>query len=120
MLEILELDEETTLKFFTRRNKNKKNMKELLNEGEGIYEKMEEAISKEGNVKEYDLLIEDALMIEKKMINEKSNFLNSLTDILTKEKILKLVLFERNFKRDVRDLLIERGRRKFSKEKFNN
>jgi hypothetical protein len=120
LLEILELDEETTLKFFSRRNQAKKNMEEIMKKSDDIYDKIEKAIAGEGNEDEYDSLIEDAMMIEKGMMSEKSKFIHSLNDILTRKQVLKFVLFERKFKRDVRDLLIEKGRRKFNLERFSN
>jgi hypothetical protein len=40
-----------------------------------------------------------------------------LFDILTVEQMAKLIIFEKKFKNDVKDLLIERGRRKFFNRK---
>ena len=118
LIEILDLDEETTLKFFARRKQTKNNMEELMKEGEEIYKRMEEVVANKVNEKDYDSLIKDAMMIEKEKMNEKSKFIYSLNDILSKEQVVKLVLFERNFKKDVRDLLIDRGRKKYTKERL--
>ncbi|MCB9209982.1 MAG: hypothetical protein H6610_04125 [Ignavibacteriales bacterium] len=116
LLEILNLDEETAIKFFVRRNQNRKNIDNIMENIENVFSKMEKALEKGENQQELTKLINEAKDLESKMLNERSNFLSSLNDILTKEQIVKVILFEHKFKKDIRDLLIEKGRKRFFKE----
>lgn len=118
LLETLNLDEETTLKFFARRNSVKIKIKSLLKESKENYNNIETILAEGGNISNSNDLLVKKYDLEKQVIDEKANFINSLNDILSKEQVLKYVLFERKFKSDVRDLLIEKGRRKFKKERF--
>lgn len=119
LLEILDLDEDEAIKFFARRNKFKNKLDEIISEGEDLQNEMEKSLGSEGNEKQFSSYIEKSVEIERKFLIEKSNFYSSVEDILTKEQIVKLILFERKFKRNIRDLLIEKGRKKFRREREN-
>lgn len=118
LIETLNLDEETTLRFFARRNSAKNKIESLLEDSKLNYKNIEEEISQQNGLQNFDELLLNKHTIEKQIIEEREKFINSLNDILTKEQILKFVLFERKFKMDIRDLLIEKGRRKFKKERI--
>lgn len=118
LLEDLELNEETTLKFFARRNIHKKNIDSLRKDGEKLYNKMEHLVGSDEKNKSYKKLLNNLEENENKIFNERLNFIKSLNDILTEEQIVKVILFERNFRKDVKDLLIEKGRKRFLKEDF--
>ena len=119
LLEILDLDEESAIKFFSRRNEYKNRLKEIKSESEELLLVMEKALETEENNDQFSSYINNSLEIERKFMLEKSNFYKSVEDILSQEQIVKLILFERKFKRDIRDLLIERGRKKFRRERDN-
>ena len=115
LLEILDMEEETAIKFFSRRNKMRKNIKSIFERGESIIEKMEISINESNDKSGLDKLISQSLKIEEEVYEERKEFIESLKEILKVDQIAKLILFEKKFKNDVRDLLIERGRRKFFK-----
>jgi hypothetical protein len=117
LLEILDLDEETAIKFFSRRNEMKKKITSIMDESEEINFRLIEIIENDGNKNEYENLIDQWFVLEEKLLNERLKFLKSLNNILSQEQIAKVIIFERKFKKDVRDLLIEKGRRRFFKEK---
>lgn len=119
LLETLNLDEETTLKFFARRNESKNKIVSLYEESVNNYDELEAILSDDNGYSNFDNLINRKLEIESQIINEKAKFLKSLENILTKKQILKFVLFERKFKKNVRDLLIEKGRKRFKKENLD-
>ena len=116
LLETLDLDEDVAIKFFTRRNKSKKIIEKIVQEHEVLMALIEEKLKNGEKKEDYSSLIKQSLEFETKMINQKSNFIHSLKDILTEEQILKVILFEQKFRKDVRDLLIEKGRKKFKRD----
>ncbi len=104
LIEVLEMDEETTLRFFSRRNENQNKMDELAKHADEIITQME-VIFKAGKVyteAELKSLIEEANAIHTETVHSKLDFINSLDDILTTEQIAKLIIFERRFKDELR------------------
>ena len=120
LLEILDLDEEEAIRFFSRRNEYKKKTNDILTESDELLIEMEKSLGSESDENQFLSYINKSIEIERKFMIEKSNFYTSIEDILTKEQIVKLILFEKKFKRDIRDLLIDRGRKKFRREKETN
>lgn len=119
LLEALDLKEDQAIKFFARRNQVKQKIEELRKDAKRTFNEMEELLNEKGSDNQYSEMIKKVQSIDQSIINEKSKFINNLSDILSEEQIVKMVLFERKFRKDVRDLLIEKGRKKFKKEKFN-
>jgi len=112
LIEALDMDEETTLRFFSRRNEHRMKMDELTNRADEIISQME-VIFKSGKVyteAELKSLINEANNIHSEIDKEKSEFINSLDDILTTEQIAKLIIFERRFKDELRRAMFK-GRR---------
>ncbi|MGB5848842.1 MAG: hypothetical protein WBH40_10160 [Ignavibacteriaceae bacterium] len=104
LIEALEMDEETTLRFFSRRNEHQTIIDELANRADEIITQMD-VIIKSGKVyteAELKSLIEEANTIHTEIVQIKSDFINSLDDILTTEQIAKLIIFERRFKDELR------------------
>ncbi|PID56412.1 MAG: hypothetical protein CR986_10295 [Ignavibacteriae bacterium] len=116
LLEILDLDEETAIKFFIRRKKSRERVNKYSQEMHKVFRKIEKALE-DNDKSQYGTLIERSTKIENKIIGERSFFIDSLKDILTEEQILKVILFDHKFKKEIRNLLLERGRKNFFKEK---
>ncbi|MGB5892932.1 MAG: hypothetical protein WBG58_02065, partial [Ignavibacteriaceae bacterium] len=77
---------------------------ELANRADEIITQMD-VIIKSGKVyteAELKSLIEEANTIHTEIVQIKSDFINSLDDILTTEQIAKLIIFERRFKDELR------------------
>ncbi|MBK7103929.1 MAG: hypothetical protein IPH62_01420 [Ignavibacteriae bacterium] len=119
LLEILNLEENTAIKFITRRNKNRDKVFEIMKEFDSELDKMEKILHNEKKEKNYSEFIDKCITFEIKITEEKNNFVKSLDDILTDEQIAKVILFDRKFKKDVRDILLDKGRKRISKEREN-
>jgi hypothetical protein len=112
LIEILDMDEETTLKFFSRRNEFRnvteslmENRDNLLNDFHDIL--LEDEIEDKSVYSDH---VNKILEIEKSIINKRIEFISSLEDILTEKQIGKLVVFEFKFRKDLRDLLFRHRR----------
>jgi ribosomal protein S15P/S13E len=104
IIEVLDMDEETTLRFFSRRNELQTKMEKLTERADEIITQME-VIFKAGKVyteEELKSLIVEANTIHTEIVQTKSDFINSLDDILTTEQITKLIIFERRFKDELK------------------
>ncbi len=104
LIEVLDMDEETTLRFFSRRNEHQTKIDKLAERADEIITHME-VIFKAAKVyteAELKSLIEEANTIHTEIVQTKSDFVNSLDDILTTEQIAKLIIFERRFKDELK------------------
>jgi hypothetical protein len=114
LIESLDLDEEATLKFFARRSTHQKTMRDLQFQAEDKMIEIEETLKTENfSNTQLKILIEDYSAIERSILNERIKFISSLDDILSTAQIAKLMIFERKFKQELKDVIIrERQRRK--------
>lgn len=120
LIETLNLEEEIVVKFFARRNKFKNEITELHEEKEKTINQLEEFIKSNRPEMDYSPLIKKITENEIKFFEIKHKFIGSLADILTQQQIAKFIIFERNFRKDVKNLLIEKGRKKYYKERNKN
>ncbi|MBS4033762.1 MAG: hypothetical protein KGZ85_04800 [Ignavibacterium sp.] len=114
LIESLDLDEEKTLIFFARRTAHRKSMKNLQDQAENkMFEIEKILISEKVNEAEVKKLIDEYSILEKNIFNERIRFITSLNDIFSAEQIAKLMIFERKFKQEIKDVIIrDRQRRK--------
>ena len=110
LLETLDLDEETAIKFFARRNEHKEKIKALMNEQDAQYQKIDDKLSTLTNENDPELkkMIDKYLSINQKMDDERKRFFDSLSDILTLKQQAKLAIFEKRFRQEIRDILFHR------------
>jgi hypothetical protein len=109
LIETLEMDEETTLRFFARRSEHRKHQDEIQ---ENIRQKIDklDLIFKSGRVATVDEIKSDINEINNLQLQfdkGRVEFVNSLSDILSHEQIAKLLIFEKKFRNEVRKLLIK-------------
>lgn len=107
LIEILNLNEEATLRFFARFNEHRQQMEEYKKEADDYLGKLKLAISKPGKNDNLKESIDSYLALGEKASKSKSEFTNSLSDILTDEQIAKFLVFEMKFREDIRGMLFK-------------
>jgi hypothetical protein len=110
LIETLKMDEQTTLKFFARRTELMDNLKNLINKENDLLDKLDESIKSSQNKDDayYQSMIDQYLDLEQKINESKKSFITSLSDILSKEQIAKLLVFQKKFREEVRNILFKR------------
>lgn len=112
LIETLQMDEETTLRFFSRRTEHR-------NQQDAIQEKIKSNIDnldvmlKSGravSIEELKSKINEINTLELQLEKNKVEFLNSLSDILSYEQIAQMIIFEKRFRNEVRKLLMKERR----------
>ena len=113
IIETLKMDEQTTLKFFARRTEFNDKLKDLMDKENNLLDKMDDFIesSKDKNNSKYQGLIDQYFDLDQKIFNARKSFIRSLSDILSQEQIAKLLVFQRQFREEVRKILFKRGGR---------
>lgn len=110
LIEALELDEETSIRFFARRNQSKKDIDDLEKKSEEIIAQLENTLKEKDSPKDENQkrLIADLLKTRLQIESEKQKFINSLSDILSTEQIARLLVFEKRFREEIRNVLFDR------------
>ena len=112
LIEIMDMDEETTLKFFSRRNEFRKATESLMENRDNLLNDFHKVLL-EDEIEDnsvYSDHVSKILEIEKSLVNNRIKFIASLNDILTEKQIGKLVVFEFKFRKDLRDLIFRHRR----------
>lgn len=110
LIEALDFSEESAVRFFARRNDFKKEIDELENKSDDIFNELEKTLNSSDNKNETQQkkLINEHLMFREKIEIRKKEFINSLNDLLTVEQISKYIIFERKFRDEIRKVLLKR------------
>jgi hypothetical protein len=109
LIEALQMNEETTLRFFARKSEHQKQQDEIQQK---IDEKIDDLdlIFKSGRVATIDELksnINEINVLRGELEKNRVDFINSLSDILSYDQIAKLIIFERNFRDQIRKLIMK-------------
>lgn len=108
LIETLQMDEETTLRFFARRSEHKLEQKEIQETTNNIIDELE-LIFKSGRAvtdEEIQLKIDEINLLQLQFENNRIEFINSLYDILTVNQVAKLIIFEKRFRNEVRRMIM--------------
>ena len=114
LIEVLDLNEEISVRFFTRRRDNQIKLKEILDQRDQIMRDLEEDIKSVSQTSDtfYKEQISKIISLENNITSLRESFVRSLNDLLTPQQIAKLLVFESNFRREVRETLMRRGKEK--------
>jgi len=110
LIEALDLDEETSIRFFARRNESRREVQELEKKSDDIIFELEKSFDSENKnqAEKQEQLISEFLKTRESLELKRSQFINSLDDILSTEQTAKLIVFEKKFRDEIRNVLFER------------
>ena len=112
LIEALDLNEEIAIRFFARRNDSRKEIENLEKKSDDLILELENSFkSDEKNQEEKQKQMISELLKTRESIEVRRNqFINSLSDILTTEQISKLIVFEKKFRDEIRNVLLDKRR----------
>jgi hypothetical protein len=112
LIEVLEMDEETTLRFFSRRAEFQKQHQEMRNNVDTKVENLEATLKSQRLNTEAELqsMINEILELQLEFEAKRVEFIKSLNDILTTDQIARYMVFERRFKEELRRLILHESR----------
>ena len=105
LIKSLALDEETSIRFFSRRNIHQEKMRELTKKREGILRELNKQLKDEKGG--YFSTIEASLNVENEIVAEKRNFITGLKEIMPEDKIATFIIFEMKLRKEVRKLIMD-------------
>ena len=109
LTEYLDLGEEQAEKFFPKMNSHEKDIKKINDQIKALRIEMERQIESGVSDKKINREnIEKIQELEQKKLSLKSKYLLSLEDVLDAKQVSKLMVFEKKFKRSLKDQLKKR------------
>ncbi|HEX2865996.1 MAG TPA: hypothetical protein VHO03_03085 [Ignavibacteriales bacterium] len=116
LMETLNLDEAAMVKFFARRKEFQNRMMGLNVQKNDDLDQIQNALNSEnGAAKDdqfYRKYVEDIKSIDMTIAKTRDEYFTSLRDILSQKQIAKLMVFERNFRRELREIIFKERRKK--------
>ncbi len=107
LIEMLELTEDQSVRFFARFNEHEKARQVLLDQKNEALDKIERLVRNHADSTEYERVFPEVLAVDTKLSEENVAFYSGLRDILTVEQRAKYLLFERRFQRELREAMRE-------------
>ncbi len=116
LIEILDMKEDQSARFFARLNEHEAQRRELHNEKGEILDRLDRLVRNRADSVELEKVIPEALAVDDKVHEEQNKFFLSLGDILTVNQRAKLLIFERQFEKELRDAMREAQRRRWRQD----
>ena len=109
LIETLQMNEETTLRFFARRSETESTIDSLRENLDKKIDEIDKLISDDNKPEDNKLksLVREVSRIRLKIEQKRADFVNSLDDILTIKQIAKFVVFEKKFREELAKSLIK-------------
>jgi hypothetical protein len=105
MMEVLGMDEQTSIRFFLRYDKNLEVMK-------GLRQKQVQALTRVQSLRkdkapdnDYAKVISDLRSLEEQINRTKSKYIDDLKEVLTNQQLAEYLVFELRFQQNLRDLI---------------
>jgi hypothetical protein len=117
LIEILDMKEEQSVRFFARLNEHENLKRELMKEKMDVLDKIERLVRNHADEREFEKLFPEVESANAKIVQEDGKFFNSLSDILSAEQRGKFLLFERHFERELREAMKDVQRRRMRMER---
>jgi len=114
LMEVLGLAEEESVRFFTRYNKFENELRDLESQRNGVIDDLEAALKRGEKPEVYQKGFDQLEALGKKVGDARLQFYEDARKLLTAEQVAKLIVFERNFNRDLREMIqdVQRERRR--------
>lgn len=110
MLETMKLEEQVGLKLINRYNKHRETLKALEGERSGLVDTLESQLRENASDAEFQQTFNALIDVDTKITDSRAKYLSELKEILTTKQIAQYIIFERNFARDLRDIMRDSGR----------
>jgi hypothetical protein len=105
LMEVLGLDEQSSIKFFARYNKNLGVMKELRQKQIETLARIQSMRKGKATDNEYAKVVTELRSLEDQVNQAKSNYIDDLKDVLTSKQLAEYLVFELRFQQNLRDLV---------------
>lgn len=105
LMEILNLDEQNSIKFFARYNQHQQLLREFRQKQVQALGRVQASRKAKAADVEYDKIVEELLSLEKKATEAKAKYIDELKQVLSSKQLAEYLVFETRFQQNLRDLV---------------
>ncbi|MCX6135446.1 MAG: hypothetical protein NTU47_16700 [Ignavibacteriales bacterium] len=105
LMEVLNLDEQNSIKFFVRYNKHQELLRELRKKQVAALGQAQVLRKGKAADSDYGSMVEDLLSVESQINDAKSKYVDELKQVLTNKQLVEYLVFETRFQQNLRDLV---------------
>jgi len=105
IMEVLGLDEQASIKFFARYNKNLEMMKDLRQKQVQALARIQNLRKDKASDNDYATVVSELRSLEDQVSQTKSKYIDDLKDVLTNKQLAEYLVFELRFQQNLRDLV---------------
>jgi Spy/CpxP family protein refolding chaperone len=116
LMEELKLKDEESIRFFSRYDKFGDELRGLERERNRIIDDLDSLLKEDEKGEAYQKDLDQLIALGQKVDNARMRFYNEIRGILTPQQVAKVIVFERDFGRELRDIIqdVRRERRRGS------
>jgi len=114
LMEVLNLNDEESIRFFNRYDKFQEELRGLERERNKIIDDVDSLVKQDGKAEAYGKDFDELIALGQKVADARAHFYNEIRGILTPQQVAKLIVFERDFGRELREIIqdVQRERRR--------
>jgi Skp family chaperone for outer membrane proteins len=116
LMEAVPMNEETSVRFFARYQKHEENIRVIGKERNVLIDQLQELIKSNAQDADLENTIKDIGMSEEKVLEERAKFIEELKDILSSKQIAGYIVFERNFNKNLRELMRDVAKNRWNRK----
>ena len=117
LIEVMNMDEETSIRFFTRYNKHTETLRALQRDHNALIDDLQKLSKSNAKNAEIELLIKDIGMSEEKITETRAKFLEDLKDVISIKQVAQYVVFERNFNKNLREIMRDIAKERWDRQR---
>ena len=119
LMEVVQMNEETSVRFFARYNKHEENIRAIGMERNELIDQLQKLSRLNSNDAEMEDIIKNIGFSDEKVLEERTKFMKELREVLSVEQLSKFIIFERNFNKYLRELMRDVSRDRWNRQKDN-
>jgi hypothetical protein len=105
LMEILGLDEQTSIRFFARYNKHQETMRDVRQKQMEVFQQIQSLRRSQAPDADYQRVLSELRGLEQRSNETKLKYMDELSEILTKKQVAEYIVFEVRFQQNLRDLV---------------
>jgi hypothetical protein len=107
LMEVLNLDEQNSIKFFARYNKYQELLRDLRKKQAQALARIQALRKSNAADAEYGKMVDELLTLESQINEAKSKYVEELKPVLTSKQLVEYLVFEARFQQNLRELARE-------------
>ncbi|MBI5464383.1 MAG: hypothetical protein HY966_05460 [Ignavibacteriales bacterium] len=115
LMEVLKLDEQTAIKFFSRYNTHSESIRELNQRRNALVDQLQAMGRTKAGDAEIEKVIKQLINSESELLDVRTKFFTELKEVLSIKQIAEFIVFERNFNQNIREMLRDLAREREGK-----